>query len=172
MSSDPLLSIAPAEEFVAALTAAGQTVATAESLTAGLVAATIASVPGASNVLRGGVVVYGTDLKSSLGGVPEAELASEGAVSESTAAHLATHIRAVTGADWGVSLTGVAGPDRQEGHPAGTVFIGISSAAGISVRLCSLTGDRWDIRSAAVSVCLSEVLTRLSGGLGNQTRVE
>ena len=108
-------------------------------------------------------------MKAGLGGVPESVLASDGAVSSRTASHLATHIRVMTGADWGISLTGVAGPDQQEGHPAGTVFVGIADEAGVAVRQLSLVGDRWAIRSAAVAACLSEVLTKLSGELGNQS---
>lgn len=171
MSRDPLLPMAPAEEFVATLTAAGQTVATAESLTAGLVSATIAGVPGASKVLVGGIVVYATELKASLGGVPMDVLETDGAVSERSASHLATHIRSLTGADWGISLTGVAGPDSQEGHPAGTVFVGIASVSGVAVKRLSLMGSRWEIRSAAVAACLSEVLSKLAYESGNQSRV-
>ncbi len=171
MSTDPLLHIAPAEEFVAAFRAAGQTVATAESLTAGLVSATIASVPGASNVLVGGLVVYATELKAVVGGVPRDVLDSDGAVSERTAKHLATHVRSLTGADWGMSLTGVAGPDEQEGHPAGTIFLGLSSARTTECVRLSLAGSRWDIRSGAVAACLSEVLSKLASELGNQSGV-
>src|SRR3954447_22237457 len=88
-----------------------ETVAAAESLTAGLFCATLASVPGASATLRGGVVVYATDLKRALAGVPADVLAAHGPVSPETAAALADGVRGRCGATWGIGLTGVAGPD-------------------------------------------------------------
>ncbi|NLE81287.1 MAG: nicotinamide-nucleotide amidohydrolase family protein [Rhodococcus sp.] len=136
--------------------------ATAESLTAGLCAATVAGVPGASVVLRGGVIVYATDLKASLAGVDESVLASDGPVSRSTAAALSEGARRRCGADWGVGLTGVAGPDEQDGHPVGTVFVGISGGSGTEVRELALVGDRWAIRCAAVAAAVSGLRDRLA----------
>src|SRR3954454_10565909 len=104
----------------------GHTVAAAESLTAGLFCATLASVPGASATLRGGVVVYATELKAVLAGVPAALLAEHGPVSPETAAALAEGIRVRCGATWGVGLTGVAGPDPVDGHGPGRVYLGLS----------------------------------------------
>src|SRR3954468_7565574 len=97
----------------------GETVAAAESLTAGLFCATLAEVPGASATLRGGAVVYATDLKAVLAGVPREVLDRHGAVRPETAAALATGIRERCTATWGVGLTGVAGPDPAEGHAPG-----------------------------------------------------
>ncbi|BDT88159.1 CinA family protein [Nocardia cyriacigeorgica] len=161
--SDPLTTGVPAAELVAALTAAGQTVATAESLTAGLLSATIAGVPGASAVLRGGLVVYATDLKHSLAGVAADVLATEGPVAASTAEQLAVGARTRCGADWGVGLTGVAGPDRQGGYPAGTVFLGLAGAGHTEVMRLKLSGDRWNIRLGAARTAVAELLRCVRG---------
>ena len=107
-----------------ALLARGETVAAAESLTAGLFCATLATVPGASATLRGGVVVYATDLKRSLAGVPADLLAEHGPVSPETAAALAEGVRDRCAATWGIGLTGVAGPDPVDGHGPGRVYLG------------------------------------------------
>lgn len=157
-AADPLIAGAPAADLVRTLTAAGQTVATAESLTAGLVAATIAGVPGASAVLRGGLVVYATDLKHSLGGVSDEVLATEGAVAASTAEQLAVGARTRCGADWGVALTGVAGPDPQDGHAVGTVFLGLAGPGHTEVMRLQLRGERWTIRLEATHTALRELL--------------
>jgi nicotinamide-nucleotide amidase len=160
-TSDPLASATRAAELVAALSARGQTVATAESLTAGLVAATIAGVPGASAVLRGGLIVYTTDLKAVLAGVEPEILEHDGPVSESTAAALADGARTRCGATWGLGLTGVAGPDSQDGHPPGTVYIGISGPGGTRVGRPEVAGDRWGIRLGSVDAAVSGLLARL-----------
>src|SRR5919206_1744991 len=119
-------STAPAVRLHRALLARGETVAAAESLTAGLFCATLAEVPGASATLRGGAVVYATDLKTTLAGVPADLLADHGPVSEPTAAALAEGIRIRCAATWGVGLTGVAGPDPVDGHRPGRVYLGLS----------------------------------------------
>ncbi|KIA65215.1 competence protein [Nocardia vulneris] len=157
-AADPLIAGAPAVDLVRTLTAAGQTVATAESLTAGLVAATIAGVPGASAVLRGGLVVYATDLKHSLGGVSDEVLETEGPVAASTAEQLAVGARTRCGADWGVALTGVAGPDPQDGHAVGTVFLGLAGPGHTEVMRWKLRGERWTIRLEATHIALRELL--------------
>ena len=160
----------PDEKALAAVTALrgrGWTMATAESLTAGLVAATVAEVPGASEVLRGGLVVYATDLKHELAGVPREVLAHHGAVSGETARALAAGAVSRCGADVGLGLTGVAGPDRQEGQPVGTVHVGlcIPGAAPWSVEL-SLGGDRSAIRRGACEAAL-DLLVHAIGEPGN-----
>lgn len=161
--SDPLTSEVPASELVAELRSAGQTVATAESLTAGLLSATIAGVPGASDVLRGGLVVYATDLKQTLAGVDAEVLAAEGPVAASTAEQLAVGAATRCGADWGVGLTGVAGPDTQDGWPVGTVFLAFAGPDGTEVVRLALSGDRWQIRLAAVHAAVSELVRRVRG---------
>ncbi|TJZ75464.1 nicotinamide-nucleotide amidohydrolase family protein [Rhodococcus oryzae] len=159
--TDPLVAGTEAAELVSALTSRGQTVATAESLTAGLLAATIAGIPGASLVLRGGLVVYATDLKAGLAGVDPAVLASDGPVAASTARALAVGAQARCGADWGVGLTGVAGPDTHDGLPVGTVYLGIAGPDGVSAERLELAGDRWAIRSGAVRSAVSTLLVRM-----------
>ncbi len=158
--TDPLVDGA-VRELVAALATRRRTVASAESLTAGLWAATIAGVPGASAVLRGGLVVYATDLKASIAGVNEKRLAVDGPVSASTAQGLADGARRVCDADWGVGLTGVAGPDRQDGHPVGTVFVAVAGPDGTEVDELRLSGDRWTIRRDTVREAVSLLLRRV-----------
>ncbi|MFE7801946.1 CinA family protein [Nocardia sp. NPDC057440] len=162
--TDPLIADVPAADLVRALGAAGQTVATAESLTAGLLAATIAGVPGASVVLRGGLVVYATDLKHSLAGVSCEVLATEGPVAASTAEQMAVGARIRCGADWGVGLTGVAGPDSQDGHSVGTVFLGLAGPGHTEVVRLKLLGDRWTIRIGATHAAIRELLRYVTAG--------
>ncbi|ONM47789.1 CinA family protein [Nocardia donostiensis] len=157
-NSDPLTAATAAGALVGALTTAEQTVATAESLTAGLLTATIAGIPGASLVLRGGLVVYATDLKNTLAGVSADLLAVEGPVAAGTAEQLAVGARTRCGADWGIGLTGVAGPDPQGGHSPGTVFLGLAGSGHTEVMRLKLAGDRWNIRFGATQVAVQELL--------------
>jgi nicotinamide-nucleotide amidase len=146
---DPLVT-EDARALVAELTARGQTVATAESLTAGLLAATIAGVPGASVVLRGGLVTYIEETKIALAGVAPQLLDAVGPVAAPTAQALAVGARQRCVATWGIGLTGVAGPEPHGGHPVGTVFLGLAGPVDSEVVELALTGSRWDIRVAAV----------------------
>ena len=114
-----------AAQAVRLLTQQGRTVAVAESLTGGLVVAALVGVPGASKVVRGGVVAYMTDLKASLLGVDEALLARVGPVDPDVAAAMARGVAVRLGADYGVATTGVAGPDPQDGHPVGEVHVAV-----------------------------------------------
>jgi nicotinamide-nucleotide amidase len=139
----------------------GETVAAAESLTAGLFCATVADVPGASAVLRGGVVVYATDLKAVLAGVPEELLAAHGPVSPETAAALADGVRARCTATWGIGLTGVAGPDPVDGYAPGRVYLGVSDGRRTDVAELTLSGDRAGIRTGAVAAAVSALCARL-----------
>ncbi|MFI5931187.1 CinA family protein [Actinoplanes sp. NPDC051494] len=144
-----------AAEVAGLLAARGETLAVAESLTGGLLAATVVEVPGVSAVFRGGFVVYATDLKHALAGVPADLLAERGPVDPDVAQALAEGARQRCGADWGVATTGVAGPDPQGGKPVGTVFVGVAGATHKFARELSLTGDRGDIRRAAVLSALA-----------------
>ena len=153
-----------AETVVRVAGAAGLTLATAESLTAGLFCATLASVPGASGTLRGGAVVYATDLKTALAGVPPDLLAEHGPVSEPTAAALAAGIRARCTATWGIGLTGVAGPDPVDGHGPGRVYLGISDGTATEVTALDLPGDRAAVRTGAVEAAFAALLARVTGG--------
>ena len=112
-----------AAQVVRLLTQQGRTVAVAESLTGGLVVAALVGVPGASKVVRGGVVAYMTDLKSSLLGVDPDLLARVGAVDPDVALAMARGVAELLGADYGVATTGVAGPDPQDGQPVGRVYV-------------------------------------------------
>jgi nicotinamide-nucleotide amidase len=149
----------------------GETVAAAESLTAGLFCATLASVPGASATLRGGAVVYATDLKATLVGVPRRVLDAHGAVSPQTAAALAEGVRERCSATWGVGLTGVAGPDPADGHDPGTVYLGLAGPDRTDVVRLDLTGDRQAVRTGAVTAAVGELLTRL-GRLASPGKVD
>ena len=133
------------------LLARGETIAVAESLTGGLVVAALTSMAGASATVRGGLVVYATDLKASLAGVDVAVLSTRGAVDPTVAEQLATGVRDRLGASWGAGVTGVAGPDSQDGHPVGTVHLAVAGLrAAPSRRSLRLGGDREQIRSEAV----------------------
>jgi nicotinamide-nucleotide amidase len=155
-----------AERVLAALGGRGETLAVAESLTGGLLAATIVDVPGASKVFRGGLIVYATDLKAALAGVPEDLLAERGPVDPEVAALLAAGARRRCAADWGLATTGVAGPDPQHGIPPGTVYVGLAWPDGAATaRRLDLPGDRAAIRHATVAAALA-FLEEVLGGLG------
>lgn len=152
------LAYALAADLVAVLARRSATLSSCESLTGGLLGATLTSVPGASAAYRGGLITYATDLKHSLAGVDPGELARDGAVAPSTALAMAAGARETCLADWGVGITGVAGPDLQEGHPAGTVFIAVADRSGAAVREYRFDGDRHAIRTRSVE----EALRRLA----------
>lgn len=145
-----------AVEVVAALTARGQVLATAESLTGGLLGAAITAVPGASSAYVGGVVAYATSMKHRLAGVDAELLAAHGPVSEATAMALATGVKEATGADWALASTGVAGPTSQDGHEPGEVWVGIAGPgrAASAVRY-DFTGERAAVREATVQAALA-----------------
>jgi nicotinamide-nucleotide amidase len=153
---DPLVSD-DARAVVADLTVRRQTIATAESLTAGLLAATLAGVPGASVVLRGGLITYVDETKIALAGVAPQLLDAVGPVAEPTARALAVGARHRCAATWGVGLTGVAGPEPAGGHPVGTVFVGLAGPVETEVAHLALTGSRWQIRLAAVHQALARL---------------
>ncbi|MDJ1130932.1 CinA family protein [Streptomyces iconiensis] len=111
---------------LALLAARGETLAVAESLTGGLVAAEITSVPGASRVFRGSVTTYATELKRDVLGVDGALLEERGAVDAEVARQMARGVREALGADWGIATTGVAGPEPQDGQPVGTVYVAVA----------------------------------------------
>jgi nicotinamide-nucleotide amidase len=145
------------EHAVAKLLAArGLTLAVAESLTGGLVASRLVDVPKASDWFRGGVVSYATDVKFSVLGVPEGPV-----VTADAAAAMATGVRRLLGADIGLGVTGVAGPDPMEGQPPGTVFLAaaIGDAEPV-VRSVTLPGDRERVRQFAC-ISLLDMLRRM-----------
>ncbi|WP_069169096.1 CinA family protein [Streptomyces griseus] len=147
----------------------GETLAVAESLTGGLVAAELTSVPGASESFRGSVTAYATALKERLLGVDGTLLAERGAVDPDVAGAMAAGVRQALGADWGVSTTGVAGPAPQDGKPVGTVYVAVSGPGGVQkVAELRLNGGRADIRKESVR----SVLDLLSGELGENARAQ
>lgn len=140
---------------LAALRGRGLTLATAESLTGGLVGGALTAVAGSSDVYRGGIVCYATDLKASLVGVPDDLLAAHGPVAPETAAALAVGAARACGADVGIATTGVAGPSPQDGHPVGEVYVAVSVPGGEPrVRRLDLTGTRDEIRGQTVDAVL------------------
>lgn len=161
MTAHPL-----AERIVAELARRGERIAVAESLTGGLLTAALVDVPGASAVVTGGVVAYATPMKAQLLGVDETLLAERGAIDEEVARQLAAGARerlALEGrpADRALATTGAAGPDPQDGHPPGTVWLGYADAAGTAAERLRLTGDRGTIRRATVDAALALLAGRL-----------
>ena len=156
-----------AATLIAELTRRGLRIAVAESLTGGLVLAELTSIPGASLAVNGGVVAYDTDVKRTLLGVSAELLAREGAVHPEVARQMATgamRVLAVAGrpADVGVSTTGVAGPDPQDGKAPGTVFVAVAVGDEVEAIELALRGDRAEIRSATVAAALEATLARVA----------
>lgn len=150
-----------AEQLLEILHARGETLATCESLTAGLAASSLADIPGASAVLLGGLITYATSVKAHFTHVPLERLETEGVVSKYTALKMAQTACIETGSHWGVSFTGVAGPGLQEGKPAGTVYVGVCSPSyGVAeaVSLHGLRGGRNEIRAGSVERGFAEVI--------------
>jgi nicotinamide-nucleotide amidase len=137
--------------LIRGLTELGRTVAVAESLTGGLVAAALTAVPGASVVFRGSLTAYATDIKGSLLGVDWDLLAAEGAVHPEVAVQMSIGVRGMMGADVGLATTGVAGPTRQDGRPVGLVYVAVCDYDGaVMVTECRFSGDRDAVRRQSV----------------------
>lgn len=132
----------------------GESVATAESLTGGLLAAELTEAPGASQFFEGAIVAYATASKVDVVGVPAAIIDEHGPVSEATARALAAGAVERFHADLGLSATGVAGPESQDGHPPGTVFVGASYRGESEARLVRAYGDRSNVQGIAVTSAL------------------
>lgn len=145
-----------------ALVAAGATVAAAESLTGGLLAADLTDTPGASAVFLGSVTAYATELKAGLLGVDRELLAREGAVHPRVAGAMAEGVRGLLGSDHGVATTGVAGPDPQDGRPVGTVYVAVAGPGGTRVGEVRARGDRFTIRRRAVHAALDLLRRQLT----------
>lgn len=150
-----------AAEVIRVLTKGGRTVATAESLTGGLVAAALTDVPGSSSAFRGGVVAYAAELKAQFLGVDGDLLKRHGPVYAPVAAAMAEGVRDLLGATVGVATTGVAGPGPADGHPAGTVHVAVSLAGDTVVRTMALPGNRDEVRRLTVERVLGLLLGRL-----------
>lgn len=156
-----------ASQIVAILTERRQTIALGESLTGGLLCASLVAVPGASAVVNGAVVAYNTAIKNRVLGVDASLLAIHGTVHPDVAAHMATGARDMLGAgehqsSFGLATTGVAGPDSHEGKAPGTVFIALAATNFVETQDFAFTGDRDDVRQQAVHAaleCLYQHLT-------------
>ncbi|MBP3087805.1 CinA family protein [Corynebacterium sp. sy017] len=165
LSSDNL-----AARVVELLRSAEQTISVCESLSAGLLSARLAEIPGASAVLRGGLVTYATDLKHTVAQVEQSIIDTYGVISRECACAMAQGAQKVCRSDWALSLTGVAGPDTQDGHPVGEVWVGIAFPSSVEKRVMAvrateigaahigddslLIGERNDIRIKAVEYAL------------------
>ena len=143
-----------ATELIGHLTERGLSVSVAESLTGGLLCAALTEAPGASVVIRGGVVAYATDLKASVLGVSQELLEIRGAVDPDVALEMAAGVATKLGSDIGLSTTGVAGPEPQDGKAVGTVFIACVWGKKRVVEELSLSGTRNEIRSLTVHASL------------------
>lgn len=149
------------------LAARGWSLGAAESLTGGLLAATVVAVPGASQVFHGSVVAYDPGVKVDVLGVPADLVERVGTVDEAVAAQMAIGARRVLGVDVALATTGVAGPGPSEGHPAGTVWLACATPTGVTTRLLALAGERPQVRSGAVLAALvlgHEVALSADGG--------
>lgn len=145
---------------------AGHTLATAESLTGGRLAAALTAVPGASDVFRGGVVAYATEVKVAVLGVPEDVVATVGVVSAECAAVMARGVRSLIGATYGVATTGVAGPTEQEGKPVGTVFVAVDGPAGGRTLALELSGHREQVVDRTCEEALGALAALLADDAG------
>ena len=143
-----------AQALIRGLQAQGLTVATCESLTGGMICAALVDVPGASRVVRGGLITYQTDTKSLLAGVDARLIETHGVVSAEVARAMAAGARDALHADIAVSATGMASPGEIGDPPAGTVFVGLASAAGVQAVELHLTGDRQAVRQQTVDTAI------------------
>lgn len=148
-----------------------QTVATAESLTGGMVAEVLTDAPGASQTFLGGVVTYATELKVELLGVTRECVETHGVVSAQCAEAMADGVRRLVGTTYAVSTTGVAGPGPQEGKEVGTVFVAVSGPEGTTSDALELPGERDTVRRAATGAALSALTARLTRRARDETPV-
>jgi len=149
-----------AARIIATLTASHTTIAIAESLTGGLLTSALVDVPGASAVLRGGVIAYDTAIKHAVLGVDAEVLAAHGAVHPDVAMQMAVGVRtalAVDGvpAEIGIATTGAAGPDPQDGQPPGTAFVGLAIGGEVRSFALHIPGDRDAVRAGVVERALA-----------------
>lgn len=147
-----------AHALVAELREQRLTLAVAESVTGGALASAIVAVPGASTVFVGGIVAYATRLKAELLGVDADLLEREGAIHPAVAEQMATGVRDRTGADVGLATTGAAGPDPQDGHAPGEVWVALATAESVTSTRLDLAGDRSAVRRGAVDAALALAL--------------
>jgi nicotinamide-nucleotide amidase len=138
------------------LLARGETVGCAESLTGGGLADLLSGTPGASATFAGGVVTYATRLKRDLLGVTASQV-----VSADCASQMAVGVRNLLRVDWAIATTGVAGPEKQDDKPVGTVYVAVAGPTGVQVHRLALSGDRTAIRAAAARSALEALADEL-----------
>jgi len=161
-----LLSLAT--KVVKTFTERDLTLATAESLTGGLIGATITEVPGASKIYRGGAIAYATDVKGMMLDVDRADIDAFSVVSGQVAAGMAAGVHELTDADWVIAVTGVAGPDPQDGHAPGEVWVCVRGPQigmlppAVYTDQFQFEGDRRAVREATVDAALAMLLRVLS----------
>lgn len=157
------------EEVGRLLGAAGSTVAVAESCTGGLLAERLTRMPGSSAYFLGGVVAYADRVKTALLGVADELIARDGAVSEQVARAMASGVRARVGSDWGIGITGIAGPGGgSRAKPVGRVDIALAGPGGqVVYRRVQLAGDREAVRQRAAELALELLRDRLRPGVGS-----
>ncbi|MBQ4579213.1 MAG: nicotinamide-nucleotide amidohydrolase family protein [Clostridia bacterium] len=151
-----------AKTAIRLLTECGMTVSTCESLTGGLICATLVDVPGASKVVRGGLITYQTDTKTLLAGVDAGLIGQWGVVSAEVAQAMAEGARARLGTDIAISATGMASPGGADEPPAGTVYVGVSSAKGVRAVGLTLSGDRQSIRRQTVEAAIAAITEEIA----------
>ncbi len=153
----------PLQQIAAALLARKQALATAESCTGGLLGAALTGLPGSSAWYLGGIVAYSNSLKTRLLGVSPAILTARGAVSPETAQAMAEGARAQTGADFAISITGIAGPDGgTKEKPVGLVYMAVAAPRGTASFEHRFSGTRAEIREAATAAALRHLLDALA----------
>ena len=163
----------PAAAALDRLRSLGSTLATAESLTGGRLAALLTDVPGSSEVFRGGVVAYATEVKIAVLGIAESTVERYGVVSPECASEMAQAVRRLTGSTYGLSTTGVAGPEPQEGKPVGTVYVGLAGPGGPAAAVAlELVGDRTAIQQRTCLEALGCLVRSVQGELpGEEPRL-
>lgn len=140
----------------------GEKVSFAESLTGGMIAATFVENPGASDVLDESYVTYAAASKVRILGVNQETVDTVGVVSARCAREMAAGVRRISSADWGVSATGLAGPDGGTDElPVGTVFIGVAGTDGVRAYECHFEGDRAEVRRQAVQRAFELLVQRI-----------
>ncbi len=152
-----------AAEVLAELGRKNLTLATCESLTGGLIGAELTTVPGASKVYRGGFITYASDLKTSLVGVSAEHVRDFGVINAYTAEQMAAGAAEQAASDVALAVTGVAGPDPQDGNPPGVVWVGYSICGRRGSRQLSLSGERDEIRAQTTQQALLVLLEELGG---------
>ena len=151
----------PEERILELCISRGWNLVVAESCTGGLIGARLTSVPGSSSYFAGGVIAYSNDLKKNLLNVPAGLLEYEGAVSGPVVEAMARGGIAATGADCGISVTGVAGPDGgTEDKPVGTVWVGITLPSGTISKIYNFSGNRDEVRNQAAQAAMELFLEK------------